>query len=88
MSPMSSQVLKTDIENRFCRFLRLEDDSHLKAFRAHPDKHDLVITDKTMPQMTGFDLAKELVLIRPDLPIILCSGFSEKTEVEKAEALG
>ena len=59
----------------------------LEAFRAQPDKFDLVITDKTMPQMTGFDLAKELREIRPDIPIILCTGFSETIETEMAKAM-
>jgi PAS domain S-box-containing protein len=60
----------------------------LEAFRSSPDKFDLVITDKTMPQMTGFDLAKELKRIRPDVPIILCTGFSDTTDVDKAKAVG
>lgn len=59
----------------------------LEAFKAQPDKFDLVITDKTMPQMTGFDLAKELREIRPDIPIILCTGFSETIETEMAKAM-
>ena len=59
----------------------------LEAFRVKPDKFDLVITDKTMPQMTGFDLAKELREIRPDIPIILCTGFSETIETEMAKAM-
>jgi len=42
----------------------------------------------TMPQMTGDKLAKEILSIRPDIPIILCSGFSEKIDAEKAKELG
>ncbi len=42
-----------------------------------PQAFDAVITDMTMPKMTGFKVAKELLLIRPDLPIILCSGDAE-----------
>jgi signal transduction histidine kinase len=48
----------------------------LELFRSRPDLFDLVITDLTMPNMTGDELARELTLIRPDIPIILCSGFS------------
>lgn len=48
----------------------------LERFRANPDKYDLVITDLTMPKMTGDVLAREMLKIRPDLPIILCSGFT------------
>lgn len=60
----------------------------LEAFRRHPEKFDLVITDQTMPNMTGEMLAKELIQIRPDIPIILCTGYSEVMSGEKAKALG
>lgn len=50
----------------------------LEAFKANPDKYDLVITDMTMPNLTGDQLAKELTLIRPGIPIIVCTGFSER----------
>jgi signal transduction histidine kinase/ActR/RegA family two-component response regulator len=48
----------------------------LATFRADPQAFDLVITDQTMPQMTGLELAGRLLAMRKDLPIILCSGFS------------
>jgi len=60
----------------------------LEAFREQPDKFDLVITDMTMPNMTGDKLAGELIKIRPDIPIIMCTGFSERMSEEKAEYLG
>jgi CheY-like chemotaxis protein len=60
----------------------------LEAFRAQPDKFDLVITDMTMPNMTGAELAPKLLDIRPDIPIILCTGFSEVINEEKAKAMG
>jgi len=60
----------------------------LEAFRANPDKFDLVITDLTMPNMTGDKLAGELIKIRSDIPVILCTGFSELISKEKAESLG
>jgi len=60
----------------------------LEAFRAQPDKFDLVITDMTMPNMSGAELASELVEIRPDIPIIICTGFSEKMSKERADVLG
>jgi PAS domain S-box-containing protein len=50
----------------------------LEAFKANPDQYDLVITDYTMPNMTGIDLAEALLNIRPDIPVILCTGFSEQ----------
>jgi two-component system cell cycle sensor histidine kinase/response regulator CckA len=60
----------------------------LELFRSRPDGFDLVITDMTMPNMTGDRLAREILSIRPDIPIILCSGFSAKIDAEKAKALG
>ena len=60
----------------------------LEAFRANPDKFDLVITDMTMPNMTGEQLAVEIMKIHSDTPVILCTGFSEMMSKEKAESLG
>ena len=60
----------------------------LEAFRMQPDKYDLVITDLTMPNMTGDKLAVELIKIRSDIPVILCTGFSEMMSEEKAKSLG
>jgi len=59
----------------------------LAAFRASPLDFDLVITDQTMPQMTGEALARELRSIRPDIPIILCTGFSHMVTAERAAVL-
>lgn len=60
----------------------------LEAFRARSDQFDLVITDLTMPNMTGVQLARELLHIRPDIPIICCTGFSEVITPEGAEKMG
>ncbi len=60
----------------------------LEIFQAKPEKYDLIITDTTMPKMTGEKLAKKLISIRPNIPIILCTGFSEVVSEEKARALG
>ena len=60
----------------------------LDVFRAAPQGFDLVITDHTMPAMTGAHLAQELRRLRPDLPVILCSGFSHTMNVDRAQALG
>lgn len=60
----------------------------LEAFRANTDKFDLVITDFTMPNMTGMELAKELLKLRPDIPIILCTGYSEHINEDKAKISG
>ena len=60
----------------------------LDAFRTPPNKFDLVITDMTMPKMTGDELVKELMAIRSDIPIIFCTGFSERITEDKAKAIG
>ncbi len=60
----------------------------LEIFREDPQKFDLVITDMTMPDITGDELAKTLMLIRPDIPIIVCTGYSEKITEEKAKSIG
>jgi PAS domain S-box-containing protein len=60
----------------------------LEAFRANPGRFDLVITDFTMPNMTGMELAKELLKLRPNIPIILCTGYSEHINEDKAKASG
>jgi PAS domain S-box-containing protein len=60
----------------------------LEAFRASPGTFDLVLTDMTMPHLTGIQFAKELISIRPHIPIIICTGFSEKINEKKAKALG
>ncbi|MFH1137992.1 MAG: PAS domain S-box protein [Pseudomonadota bacterium] len=48
----------------------------LGAFAADPEAYDLVVTDQTMPRMTGLQLARELARVRPDIPIVICSGFT------------
>jgi two-component system cell cycle sensor histidine kinase/response regulator CckA len=60
----------------------------MDAFRAAPDTFDLVITDMTMPGLTGAELAKELMAIRSNLPIILCTGFSDVITKEQTKAMG
>ncbi|MFO7558211.1 MAG: PAS domain S-box protein [Desulfobacterales bacterium] len=57
----------------------------LELFRTHPDQFDLVITDMTMPGMTGDRLSQEVMNIRPDIPVILCTGFSEKITKKNAK---
>ena len=60
----------------------------LETFRARPDFYDLVITDMTMPNMTGSELAQRIMRIRANVPIILCTGFSELINEKKAMSLG
>lgn len=60
----------------------------LELFRKDPEAFDLVILDQTMPRMTGGELAAAILKIRPGLPIILCTGFSEGLNEEQAANLG
>ncbi len=60
----------------------------LKAFKDNPAKFDLVITDMAMPNMPGDMLSIELMKIRPDIPILICTGFSDTMSEEKADLLG
>jgi len=60
----------------------------LEAFRADSDKFDMVITDMAIPNMSGDKLSVELTKIRPDISILLCTGFSESMTEEKAVSLG
>ncbi|MGV1100863.1 ATP-binding protein [Thiovibrio sp. JS02] len=60
----------------------------LRAFAEQPGKYALVITDMTMPQLTGADLAKKILEINPELPVILSSGYSDSIDREKALAMG
>jgi CheY-like chemotaxis protein len=60
----------------------------LDLFRVDPNQFDLVITDMTMPKMTGDQLVQEILKIRPDVPVILNTGFNEKIDEEKAMQIG
>ncbi|MHB8067881.1 MAG: hybrid sensor histidine kinase/response regulator [Desulfobaccales bacterium] len=60
----------------------------LEHFRQQPQQYDLAILDLTMPQMTGVELARELLQIRPGLPIILASGSAEKIHPEEIREIG
>lgn len=60
----------------------------LVAFQNESHKFDLVISDQTMPGMTGIDLARCMLQIRPEIPIILCTGYSSLIPEEKAKSIG
>ena len=66
----------------------LDSEEALKLFSGNPSQFDLVITDHTMPVMTGEDLGKEMMRIRPDIPVILCTGYSDMISSEKAMTMG
>jgi len=60
----------------------------LEYFKARPNNFDLVVTDMTMPKMTGEVLARELMKVKPNIPVILCTGFSARIDEKKAMAMG
>jgi CheY-like chemotaxis protein len=60
----------------------------LELFREDPGQFDLVITDMTMPGVTGDRLAREILAIREDIPVIICTGYSEHISEEKAKNIG
>jgi len=59
-----------------------------ELFKVNPERFDLVITDMTMPNMTGDRLAEQVMAVRPDIPVIVCTGFSTRIDKEKASAMG
>jgi PAS domain S-box-containing protein len=60
----------------------------LEMFKHQPDDFDLVITDMTMPHLTGDSLARKLIALRSDIPIIICTGFNESLTPMKSESIG
>jgi len=60
----------------------------LEAIKAAPQSFDLVITDMSMPQLTGDRLAREILVVRPDIPVVICTGFSERINHKKAKSMG
>ncbi|MCJ7603863.1 MAG: ATP-binding protein [Desulfobulbaceae bacterium] len=68
--------------------LKINSGEALEVFKAAPDNYDLVITDQVMPYLSGEELVKEIRTIRPDVPIILCTGYSTQMDEKKARSLG
>ena len=66
----------------------VEAEAALKAFLAEPDRFDVVITDLSMPRMSGRDLAARILEVRPDLPVILATGYIRPQDTESARRLG
>ena len=69
-------------------FTRMSASAALELFCTQPDTFDIVITDQTMPGMTGITLAKSLLKVRPDLPIVLCTGYSDAVSQASAKTAG
>ncbi len=82
---MGSQILERLGYSVTTRTSRVE---ALELFRSKPNAFDLVITDMIMPNMTGDKLAAVLTEIRPDTPIILCTGYSKKISDKIASEIG
>ncbi|MBF0288577.1 MAG: response regulator [SAR324 cluster bacterium] len=94
-------ILVVEDEEVLCRFYEAalkrygyqvsvfnESTGALEAFLSTPEKYDLVITDQAMPVLTGEQLSKRFLALRPDLPIILITGYSEIFSEEQAENIG
>ena len=60
----------------------------LNSFKNRPGHYDLLVTDYTMPLMTGDILAREILAVRPELPVILCTGYTEHIDEAQALAMG
>ncbi len=60
----------------------------LEYFKEHPDDFDLIVTDQVMPGLTGVEIAQSILKLRPDLPILLITGYSEKISAENAKSFG
>ncbi len=84
-----AEMIKKFLENLGYRVTtRTSSLEALEAFRYDPEKFDFVITDQTMPNLTGAELSREVLKIKKDIPIILCTGFSETITEEKAKSIG
>ncbi len=60
----------------------------LERFTKNPDAYDVIVTDMTMPKLSGDQLSKKMLSIRPDIPIVLCTGYNEQISEEKAYEIG
>lgn len=96
-----ARILIVDDEESIARFMgdlfenrggkptiMVDSQAALDLFSQDPTAFDLVITDQTMPGLTGAELAQEMLALRPELPVILCTGYSEQVDEAKAKALG
>jgi len=83
------KIAKKIIERKGYKVVALRSpEEALATFRGAKDRFDLIITDKTMPHMTGFDLARQIKSICSDIPIIMCTGFKDETDSARAREVG
>ena len=60
----------------------------MNSFKQHPDDFDLIITDQVMPGLTGVEISQKILELRPSIPILLITGYSEKITAENAQSFG
>ena len=60
----------------------------LELFKQNPERFDLIITDQAMPRLSGYELAEKVLEIRKDMPVILCTGYSEQVDEDTAKKAG
>lgn len=87
--PMLAQMSRTMLERLgYTVTVRTDSLEALETIRHNPEEFDLLITDQTMPHLTGIELAGEMLKLRPNMPIILCTGYSNLITEDKAKAAG
>lgn len=87
--PLIADMTKTMLETLGYSVIATTNSEHaLELFKNDPKEFDLIITDQTMPEMTGVELASAVLQIRPQMPIILCTGYSTMVDRDKALAMG
>jgi len=87
--PMLTEYISDLLETRGYRTTgKASSEEALATFTASPEKYNLLVTDQSMPNLTGLQLITQVRKIRPDLPVILCSGFSEDVNSQIAEEIG
>jgi two-component system, cell cycle sensor histidine kinase and response regulator CckA len=83
------KIQKRQLENLGYTVVATENSTEvLEKIRSHPDQFDVLITDQTMPNLTGEELAEKVLKIKPDMPIIMCTGHSDTVSREDAFAIG
>jgi len=85
IAKMQKQMLS---RSGFCVEIFTSAEDALKSFNDDPAAVDVVITDMTMPEMTGDVLAQKIKNMRSNMPVILCTGYTEKVDVENPQAIG
>lgn len=91
---VDDEELQTSVMQRmlerlgYCVTVRNKPNEALSLFKKNPKDFDVVITDQNMPEMTGDMLARELLHLRPELPVIMCTGYSQRVGPEEARQIG